>query len=120
MLYGISVIFTALVAGEALSRLGAVPIPGSVMGMILLAIFGLLRRGFDPRVAHTANGLLRYLGVLFVPAGVGIMTLAGKIQSQGLALLTTLILSTVVTMAATAWVLQYLLQRKHAKKRESL
>ncbi|QLI82276.1 CidA/LrgA family protein [Chitinibacter fontanus] len=115
MLYGVTIIFAALFAGEALSRLAHLPVPGSVMGMLLLLLLALWRQGFDARVTHFATHLLRYLALLFIPAGVGLMTLSDKIGSQGLALILTMVFSTLITMAVTAWVLQFLLKRQAAK-----
>ncbi|WP_273431073.1 CidA/LrgA family protein [Chitinibacter tainanensis] len=112
MLYGITIIFATLFAGEALSRLLQLPIPGAVMGMLLLTLIAILRRGLDRRVVDAAGAMLRYLGVLFIPAGVGLMTLGDEIGRQGWALLATLLISTVMTMAGTAWMLQHLLRRK--------
>lgn len=115
MLYGITVIFAALFLGEALSVLLRLPLPGAVLGMLLLTVFAVLRGGFDRRVAHVANHLLRYLALLFIPAGVGLMTLGDKIGQQGMALLLTMVFSTMVTMGVTAAVLQFLLRRHHRK-----
>lgn len=112
MLYGATVIFIALFAGEALVRLAHIPIPGPVLGMLLLTLWALLWRGIDRRVANFSTSLLRYLALLFIPAGVGLMTLGDKISEQGLALLLTIMCSTLITMGVTAVLLQYLLRRK--------
>ncbi|WP_410499056.1 CidA/LrgA family protein [Chitinibacter sp. S2-10] len=111
MLYGASIIFGALFAGEALTRLLSLSIPGPVLGMLLCVIFAVFRRGCDRRVADFASRLLRYLGLLFVPAGVGLMTLSKEISEHGLALLLTMVVSTLITMGVTALVLQWLLRR---------
>ncbi|WP_348945524.1 CidA/LrgA family protein [Chitinibacter sp. FCG-7] len=112
MLYGVTVIFIALFAGEAVNRLVLGAIPGPVTGMLLLTLFAFFRRGFDRRVVDFSSALLRYLALLFIPAGVGLMTLSTQISSQGWALLLTLLISTVITMSVTALLLQYLLRRK--------
>lgn len=66
-------------AGELLVRLVGIPVPGAVVGMVLL--FGLLSlrlpaRGWRRRVRGdvlaTSDGLLAHLQLLFVPAGVGV------------------------------------------------
>ncbi|QLG86914.1 CidA/LrgA family protein [Chitinibacter bivalviorum] len=112
MLYGATVIFIALFAGEALVRLAHIPIPGPVLGMLLLTLLALFRRGIDRRVAHFSTSLLRYLALLFIPAGVGLMTLGDKISQHGIALLLTIVFSTLITMGVTGLLLQYLLKRK--------
>lgn len=112
MLYGLSIIFFALVSGELLRQLFNLPIPSVVLGMLLLTAWCILRRGAETRLALASEGLLRYLGILFVPAGVGLMELGNKLQTQGVAMLVTIILSTVVTLLVTGLVLNALLSRR--------
>lgn len=112
MLYGLSIIFFALVSGEFLRQLLHLPIPSVVLGMLLLTAWCIFRRGAETRLALASEGLLRYLGILFVPAGVGLMELGDTLQTQGVAMLVTIILSTLITMLVTAWVLNTLLSRR--------
>ena len=112
MLYGLSIIFFALVCGEFLRQVLNLPIPSVVVGMLLLTLWCVLRRGAEPRIVLASEGLLRYLGVLFVPAGVGLIELGDKLQTQGLAMLVTILLSTMITLVVTAWVLNRLLSRR--------
>ena len=89
--------------GELIVRMLTVPLPGAVVGCAML--FALLFvRGRIPRGLRTiAEGLLRYLPVMFVPAGVGVMTDAQHLRDQWGALFVTLALSTAITIAATIW-----------------
>lgn len=119
MLYGLSVIFFALVGGEALRQIFNLPIPSVVLGMLLLTFWCILRKGAETRLALASEGLLRYLGVLFVPAGVGLIELGDRLQTQGLAMLVTIMLSTMVTLLVTAWVLNFLLLRRKNNQDES-
>lgn len=64
--------------GEALARALHLPVPGPVVGMALLFGALLLRGGGGGREAPPALGaasdaLLSNLGLLFVPAGVGVV-----------------------------------------------
>ncbi|WP_297577052.1 CidA/LrgA family protein [uncultured Deefgea sp.] len=115
MLYGLSVVFLALVSGEFLRQLFQLPIPAVVIGMLLLTAWCIVRRGVEPRVAYASEGLLRYLGILFVPAGVGLIELGDKLKSQGIAMLLTILISTMVTLLVTGVVLQFLLLRRKEK-----
>ncbi|MCB5195139.1 CidA/LrgA family protein [Deefgea salmonis] len=115
MLYGLSIVFLALVSGEFLRQLFHLPIPAVVIGMLLLTAWCIVRGGVESRVAYASEGLLRYLGILFVPAGVGLIELGDKLKSQGIAMLVTILISTLVTLLVTGVVLQFLLLRRKEK-----
>jgi len=119
MLYGLSIIFLALVGGEVLRQLFALPIPSVVLGMLLLTLWCVLRGRAETRIAQASEGLLRYLGILFVPAGVGLIELGDRLEAQGLAMMVTILLSTLITLLVTAWVLNALLLRRQQKQPES-
>lgn len=112
MLSGLGLLFVCQLAGEALARGLALPVPGPVIGLVLLAA-GLLaarrlRGERDRPVAETgvgrvSTGLLASLGVLFVPAGVGVVQHGGVLGSHGPALLAALVGSTLATLVATVW-----------------
>jgi len=59
--------------GEVLARGLELPLPGPVVGLLIL--LGLLawRGGPDQVMKDTSGGLLRHLSLLFVPAGVGVV-----------------------------------------------
>ncbi|WP_283150721.1 CidA/LrgA family protein [Silvimonas soli] len=113
MLYGLAIILGFLVAGEAASNFLHLPLPGTVSGMILLLVWCLLRKGADQRVAQAATGLLRYLGLFFLPAGAGLLELSGLLREQGAAMAAVLVLSTAITLLVTALVLAWLLRRRN-------
>ena len=94
--------------GELLARGLSLPLPGPVVGMLLLlpALQWVLVR--EP-VAACAEVLLQHLSLLFVPVGVGVMTHLGLVSEHGLRMLLVTVLSTLAGLAATAWVLQRLL-----------
>ncbi|BCL76134.1 hypothetical protein JHS3_18700 [Jeongeupia sp. HS-3] len=117
MLYGFCVLVLFQLIGEAASTLLHLPLPGPVLGMLLLAVWSVWHRGVDPRLAQVAQGMLGYLGLLFVPAGVGLMTLGPVLRDQGLAMLPVLVLSLVITMAATALTMRAMLNRRRRKLR---
>jgi holin-like protein len=90
--------------GEALSRVAHVPLPGPVIGLLLLA--PALGLGFvRTPVAAAADMLLAHLSLLFVPVGVGVMTHLGLIGEYGLRMLGVVAISTWVGLAVTALVL---------------
>ncbi len=85
-----------------------IPVPGPVIGMLLL-FAGLMVRGSIPEpLAQTSNGLLKQLSLLFVPAGVGVMTHLSLLGKQWLPLTASLVISTLLTIAVTGLLMQKL------------
>ena len=91
-------------AGEGLATaLPAVPLTGSLWGALIL--FALLSAGVLPEawVRRAAAGLLRVLGLLFVPVGVGIVAYGPLVRSNAAALIAAIVLGSAATLAAAAW-----------------
>ena len=85
------VLLLAQLAGETLHRAFHVPLPGPVLGMALLAVALLLRRGGpDEALIKTSDGLLRWLGLLFVPAGAGVFANVHLLRAGWLPILVSL------------------------------
>jgi len=108
---GFLILFGFLGLGEALAASTGVPIPGSVLGMLLLTaalVSGLVREEW---VARVSDGLLGHLGLLFVPPGVGVMLHFDLIRREWLPIVATLAVSTVAVLAATGWTTAALVRR---------
>src|SRR3954454_21423713 len=71
MLAAFTLILVCQIAGEALVRGAGLPLPGPVIGMLLLFLLMRLRLPLPPELNDAADVLLKYLALLFVPAGVG-------------------------------------------------
>jgi len=92
-------------AGELLARGLRLPLPGPVVGMILL--LGLLAiPAVRQPVAACADYLLSHLSLLFVPAGVGVVTHLPLLGEFGGRMIAVVVLSTWIGLAATAIVLK--------------
>lgn len=115
MIVGLTFVLLAQLLGEALARSTGLPVPGPLIGMALLLLFLVLRdragRSADrllprPLVDGTLEGtgkvLLAHLSLLFVPAGAGIVGRLDVVVAHGLALACIVVVSTVLTLAATA------------------
>ena len=89
-------------AGEALTRLTSLPVPGPVGGLALLVAACLIAPRLYSEVEAVADLLLRHLSLLFVPAGVGILQHLGLLRQELWPIIAVLIGSTLVTLAATA------------------
>jgi holin-like protein len=107
MIAALAGIFLCQLLGELVCRLFALPLPGPVVGMGLLFAFLLARGGQGKRAVPKPLGaisdqLLGHLSLLFVPATVGMMRYFDVLAQNALLLAVTLVVSTALTLAATA------------------
>jgi holin-like protein len=109
-LRGFALLLLLQACGEGLARLLKAPIPGPVLGLILLLplVHWLPVRD---SVAAAAGVLLTNLSLFFVPAGVGVISYLGVMSTYGLRLLAVVLASTWIGLATTALVLNALLAR---------
>ena len=102
MILNIAIILAAQLMGEVLTRLLAIPIPGPVLGMALLLAGFTASRKLAERILPTSQGILAHLSLLFVPAGVGVISHAEALGASGLALMAALVGSTLLALIAGA------------------
>lgn len=115
MLLGLLILLVCQLLGELVVMAVGLPIPGPVIGMLIL-FFGLMAYGEVPDcLRFPAESLLRYLALLFVPAGVGLIQHLELVQQEWLAILLTLVASTAIALLVTGWVFQRLLPRTPPK-----
>lgn len=111
MLQGLTVLLICQFVGEILTRALLLPVPGPVLGMLLL-LAGLALRGRQgkaaPGVKQADEGLLSHLGLLFVPAGVGVVTELDVLGANWLAVTVALLGSTIAGLLVTGFVMQRL------------
>ncbi len=117
MLESIALLLLCQLLGELIVVALQWPIPGPVVGMLIL-FCGLIIRGNIPEpLAQTANGLLGQLSLLFVPAGVGVMTHLTLLGNQWLPLSLSLVISTLLTIAVTGLIMQRLTGKEVSEKK---
>jgi holin-like protein len=110
MLGALTIILCCQLAGEAIVVATGVPVPGPVLGMVLLFAGLVARGGPSADLAQAGDALLRNLALLFVPAGVGVVLHLGLLGREGLAISVSLVVSTLSTIAVTALVMRWTLK----------
>ncbi len=71
-LNGVTLLLVYQLTGEILVRLLGLPIPGPVLGMVMLFVTLMIRGSAPPdSLSEASSALLSHLSLLFVPAGVG-------------------------------------------------
>ncbi len=109
MLSSLLTLLACQLLGEALRDALHLPLPGPVVGMFLLAAYLARPRTRGPRsgssLETTAETLISHMGLLFVPAGVGLIAEAPLIAQQWLPIVVALFGSTVLSVGVTALVM---------------
>lgn len=112
MILSFSILFIFLLLGQAISHGAGLAVPGNVLGMLLLTVALLTGCIKEVWVKPGADFLLNHMAFLFVPAGVGIMEHFELISANWAALLTLVAVTTLITMAVTAYIQQALEKRQ--------
>ncbi|RTR06297.1 CidA/LrgA family protein [Halomonas nitroreducens] len=112
LIMGMSMLLACQMLGELVARGLGVSIPGPVIGMVILLASLMVYGKVPSSLRSTGEGLLRYLTLLFVPAGVGLMVHGALIGADFWPIVITLFAATAVTLAVTGWVLARLQGRR--------
>ena len=112
MLESIFIIFMFQLVGEATQKYFALPVPGPVIGLVLmLACLLWTKRSNSSFVADrrdklvdTSQHLLGYLSLLFVPIGVGVIMHLQLLDAQLVKIIGVIVVGTIATMVFTAFV----------------
>jgi holin-like protein len=108
MISGLAQILLFQGLGEILSRLLLPSIPGPVLGLVMLIGFLVIRRRVNADLESVAMAFSRYLGILFVPAAVGVVLVVPQLRSAWVAVTLALIGSLVITIAVAGLVMRLL------------
>jgi holin-like protein len=90
-----------LCVGEIAARSGLLPLPAPVTGLILLYAELTVRGKLPDDLGVLADRLLQFLGMLFVPAGVGVIAYLNVLKTEALPILTAVIGGTAITLFVT-------------------
>ncbi len=106
MLAYLTLLLVCQLIGEVIARLAGLPVPGPVLGMVILFAGLLLNGGLPDGLEKVGGALLEHLSLLFVPAGVGVMTHLSLVRAEWVPITAALLASTVITIAVTALVMR--------------
>ncbi|MDD0811417.1 CidA/LrgA family protein [Curvibacter sp. RS43] len=120
MIHGLATLFLLQLLGEALVFALHLPVPGPLLGMVLLAAF-LVWRGHVPEgLGQAAGGLLQNLMLLFIPAVTGVMMHWGRVAQEWQPFLVACVAGVAITLLVTAFTLRWLLRRSGTALDEEL
>ncbi len=108
--FGIILLVTLL--GDFFYTYMNLPIPGNVVGMLLLLFFlltGVLKLSM---IEEVSNFMLKHLSFFFIPAAVGLITCFSVLEGKWTALVVISIVSTFIIAVVTGITVQILMKRR--------
>ncbi len=96
-------IYLCLYAGVAVASLLPITIPGSIIGMLILFVLLSLQILPAKWVKPSAHLLIRYMALLFVPIGVGVMQYYAVLKAQFGPLVVSCFVSTLLVLIVVSW-----------------
>jgi len=111
-IYPVALIFFITFLGEAAHRLLPLPVPASVYGLIFMLIALQSKIIKLSNIRQAGDFFLEIMPLLFIPAGVGLITVWADLKPVLLPMVIISLVTTVLVMAATGRVTQYLIRRE--------
>lgn len=108
MVAGLALLLALAVAGDRVARATGLSVPGSVLGMLALAL--LLLTGVVPmRLVQPASDLLvRHLALFYIPAGVAVLAHVGTVRNDLVSIVVAALASLVAVLVIVGVMVQYL------------
>lgn len=106
MIRQLAILFGCLALGELIITLTHIPLPSSILGMLLLTLLLKLKVIRLEWVRSISDFLVTNIGFFFVPPGVAIMLYFDIIKAQFVPIVAASVMSTVLVLAVTGWVHQ--------------
>jgi putative effector of murein hydrolase LrgA (UPF0299 family) len=111
VLFAVAVLFILQMLGMAIAQLTGVPLPGPLIGMLLL-LAALLAYGRVPQgMRDTCHHVLKHLMLLFIPPTAGIMLYFGPLADEWIPFLLACIGAAALTIVVTGLTLRWMLKR---------
>lgn len=107
MFIQLCLLFVFLALGELIVYFTQIPIPSSIIGMILLFIALTLKIVKLKWIEKVCDFFVSNLGFFFIPAGIGVMQYFGLISRQWVPIVMAVGLSTILIIISTGGVMQF-------------
>lgn len=111
MLSAIFLLLVCQLIGEAIHLATGLPLPGAVIGMLLLLAWLVLVPRERLTLRAATGWLTAHLAVMFVPAAVGLIEEGPTLSRYGVGLLAATVASTLLTLIVTGLVFRWALAR---------
>lgn len=112
-------LYLLLLLGNLLAELLHLPIPGSIVGLVLLFLLLKLNIVKVQWIESGASLLLSQLLLFFIPSAIGVIEYKSLFGIDGLKIIAVIVLSSLVVMACTGLSAEQVTRWKRGKKHES-
>ena len=112
----LAVIFAICLAGEFLHRIVGIPLPGNIIGMVLLLILLCLKVLKPEQISGVSSFFLNHLALFFLPPSIAIMAVGDEVLSQWPLLLFLCVAFTLVTIAIGGRCTQFLIRKQEYRE----
>jgi len=109
----LAIVFLILLGANYIASILPFPFPGSVLGMILLLLLLSVNIIKLEQIETGSGFLLDNMAFFFIPAGVGLINSLTVLQQYGLFFIAIMVITTIMVMGVTAWVVDLFIKRKH-------
>ena len=110
------IIFGIYLLGVLIADVTRLPIPGNVIGMLILFLLLCFKVIKVEQISTISNFFLDHLAFFFIPAGVGLISSFSVIKNIWLQLLIVCFVTTAITMICTGLVVQKIANKKEGDK----
>lgn len=109
---GFAILLAFHLLGLLIQKATSMPLPANVIGLILFTSCLFLKIVKIEWVEESARFLLKHMLLFFAPFVVGTMVYFSEIRESALAIIGGLLLSTLLSLAVTGWLTEWLERRK--------
>ncbi|MDR3597631.1 CidA/LrgA family protein [Clostridium sp.] len=109
------IILGIYLVGEVLSSALHLPVPGNILGMVILFILLCTKVVKVENISNVTDFLLNHLSFFFIPAGVGLMTSLDIIKSTWWQLSLVCLITTSIIIGTTGTIVQVISKERKSK-----
>ncbi|MGL4868469.1 MAG: CidA/LrgA family protein [Cetobacterium sp.] len=115
MFLEILIIFAVTYSGVLCSQLFSLPIPGTILGMFFLLTLLVTKLLKVEQIEKTTNTILSSMLLMFLPPAVKMLNYIDLLKSSFFRVIFLIVLTTIITMATTGTVVNFLIKRGERK-----
>ena len=116
----LAVIFAICLAGEFLHRIVGIPLPGNIIGMVLLLALLCLKVLKPEQISSVSSFFLSHLALFFLPPSIAIMAVGDDVLSKWPLLLILCIAFTLITLAVGGRCTQLFIRKQEYRENLAL